>query len=110
VPGQVPIAGEALIDWPVSLDLAFFFPRPASHFQTGRNAGTLKGSAPIWHASKPDRDNLDKAVLDALVHWHILADDSLVCHGHIIKRYLAPGMTTTPGCLIRIAHPPEVPR
>jgi Holliday junction resolvase RusA-like endonuclease len=37
-----------------------------------------------YHAKKPDRDNLDKAVMDALkgLAW---IDDSQVCDGRIIK-------------------------
>lgn len=39
----------------------------------------------IWHIKKPDRDNLDKAVLDALtgIFWH---DDCQVCSGTIEKQ------------------------
>jgi Holliday junction resolvase RusA-like endonuclease len=44
----------------------------------------------IWHVKKPDRDNLDKAVLDALtgIFWH---DDCQVCSGSIEKRIAGGG-------------------
>lgn len=74
------------IDQPIRVDCIFYFPRPKAHYGTGKNLGKLKDNAPVWHTKKPDRDNLDKFVLDALskVFWR---DDSLVCDGRIIKLY-----------------------
>lgn len=79
-------APDELLDCPLRVDLHFYFPRPKSHFGTGKNSGTLKSSAPFHYTSKPDRDNLDKLVLDALtgVFWR---DDSLVCRGWLQKEY-----------------------
>ena len=81
----VPILG------PVRVELTFVFPRPKSHYRTGKNAGVLRDDAPTWHTSKPDRDNLEKAVLDALTQlggfWR---DDSQVCAGSVSKRYGSP--------------------
>ena len=37
------------------------------------------------HTSRPDRDNLDKAILDALVRAGVLPDDAVVADGRIIK-------------------------
>jgi Holliday junction resolvase RusA-like endonuclease len=66
-----------LIRGPVSVHVAFFLPRPKCHFGTGRNATSLKGSAPEHHAQKPDCDKLLRGTLDALkgVVW---VDDSQV--------------------------------
>ena len=79
-------APEQLLSGPLRVDLSFYFHRPKAHFGTGRNAGTLKLSAPTHYTSKPDRDNLDKLVLDALtgIFW---IDDSQVCDGRITKQY-----------------------
>ena len=57
--------------------LVFYMPRPKSHYRTGKNAGKLKESAPIFHIKKPDIDNLVKFVLDALagVYWK---DDTII--------------------------------
>lgn len=76
-----PLAG------PLRIDLIFHFPRPKGHYRTGKRAGELRDDAPIWHVSKPDRDNCDKAVLDALKAMRFLSDDCIVCDGRIQKRY-----------------------
>jgi len=79
-------APEKLIDQAIRVDTTFYMPRPKSHYGTGRNSDKLKGSAPTFHIKKPDRDNLDKLVLDALtgVVW---TDDSIICKGLIEKVY-----------------------
>ena len=51
---------------PVKVSAQFFLPRPKSHYGTGKNAGKLKGSAPLLHTNKPDVDNLQKWVFDCL--------------------------------------------
>lgn len=75
----------------VCVDVTFFFPRPKSHFTS---KGALKPNAPLWHTSKPDRDNLDKAVLDVLTTKQVLADDKDACDGKIRKLYALPGEAT----------------
>jgi len=50
----------------ISMKLGFYFVRPKSHFGTGKNAGRLKESAPMFHNKKPDLDNLVKFVVDSL--------------------------------------------
>jgi Holliday junction resolvase RusA-like endonuclease len=51
---------------PIRVKLTFFIPRPKGHYGTGRNATTLKASAPRFPISSPDLDKLTRAVLDAL--------------------------------------------
>lgn len=91
------------IDAPVLLELEFVMPRPLSHFGTGKNAGTLKASAPMFHTIKPDGDNLTKAVMDALSDCGVWRDDSLVYYYSAAKRYAAPGERA--GCLVEISIP-----
>jgi hypothetical protein len=43
-----------LWEGPVGLALVFTLTRPKGHFGTGRNAGTVKLSAPTWPVVKPD--------------------------------------------------------
>ena len=83
--------------WAVSCSLCFCLPRPKGHF---RSNGDLKPGVHIYHTSKPDRDNLEKAVLDALTNLGVWRDDSQVCAGEVRKRYTDPGKM--PGCRILI--------
>lgn len=50
----------------VIVRLDVWFPRPKSHYGTGRNAGVLKASAPASHRQKPDWDKVVRGILDAL--------------------------------------------
>jgi len=84
---------------PLCVDLTFWFPRPQSHYKG--KAKVLRPSAPIWHTTKPDRDNLDKAVMDALTQAGIWRDDKQVCDGRIRKMYCEPG---NEGCQVEISE------
>jgi Holliday junction resolvase RusA-like endonuclease len=68
--------------YPVLLHVQCFMPRPMSHMG---KAGK-KDSAPFYHTSRPDADNLMKAIKDSLsgVCWY---DDAQVCDERIIKLY-----------------------
>jgi Holliday junction resolvase RusA-like endonuclease len=57
---EVPWAG------PVSLTVYWFLPRPRSHYHTGKHAGELRPDAPVHCATKPDIDNLEKLLTDAM--------------------------------------------
>lgn len=85
---------------PLCVSLTFHFPRPKSH---RRKTGDLKPGAPVWHTAKPDRDNSDKAVLDALTNLGIWGDDRQVCDGRIRKVY-ADGRS---GCWVEIREAPH---
>lgn len=73
-----------IIEVPVSVDIVFYFPRPRSHYGTGKNAAKLKSSAPFWVISKScgDLDKLLRSTFDALSvssgGAEILKDDSQV--------------------------------
>ena len=68
---------------PLRVDCTFVFPRPKSMIWKKRPMQRER------HAKKPDRDNCDKAVLDALsgLMW---ADDCQVCAGQI-EKWIAGG-------------------
>lgn len=68
---------------PLRLDVYFFFARPKAHYNS---KGAVKENAALWKISKPDRDNLDKFVMDAMTKV-FFNDDSQVCAGEIIKMY-----------------------
>ena len=92
--------GIVIPDGPIRVNSSFYFRRPKSHFRTGKNAHLLRDDAPEWHTQKPDRDNLDKAVLDALTQLGCWSDDCQVCAGEISKRWAPLG--SGPGCLLEI--------
>lgn len=79
---------KAPLTGPLQISLEFVMPRPQSHYRTGKNIGRMKDTAPRWHISKPDLDNLVKGAKDALkgVAWN---DDSQVAvYGETRKRYI----------------------
>ena len=77
---------------PVRVNLRFYFKRPQ------RLLRKRDPVARIWHTGKPDRDNLDKAVLDCLTDAGWWADDSQVCAGELTKFYCNKG--GTPGLVV----------
>lgn len=81
---------------PVRLDLCAFFPRPQYLMKPSSPAG------PIRYAAKPDRDNMDKAVLDTLKNAGLFRDDAQVCAGEIEKWYVAKD--GAPGVRIIATH------
>lgn len=75
-------SGKAL-ECPFQVHLRFVFPRPKSM------VWKTKEMTSIRHTKKPDRDNLEKAVLDALtgIFW---VDDCQVCAGPV-EKWIAGG-------------------
>jgi len=56
---------------PIMLNISWVIARPKSHFRTGKHADELRADAPVFCHKKPDIDNLEKLLLDALngVFW-----------------------------------------
>lgn len=83
---QTAMLGSPQYDGPISLNVTAVFPVPESWSKKRRQEAQ-------WHTSKPDGDNLLKAVGDGLngVVWK---DDSQVASARIIKVYgETPGLT-----------------
>jgi len=76
--------------------MRFVMPRPKAHHY--RASWQLKPTAPRYVTSKPDADNLAKAVLDALTDVSAWTDDSLVVSLSVVKTY---GSET--GCDVQIS-------
>jgi len=74
--------GEPLTG-PLRVDIDFVFPR------TSDMIWKRKPMPRVWHSKKPDRDNLDKAVLDGLnkILWR---DDAQICDGRL-RKFIAAG-------------------
>lgn len=85
---QVPLEG------PLRVDITFLMPRPARLRKKKSPPGR------IWFASKPDRDNLDKAVLDAMTQTGWWIDDAQVVSGMVQKVYCA--VDEAPGAIIAV--------
>jgi len=75
---QVGDAERQPFDGPLELDVLFVFGRPRSHFGTGRNAGRLKPSAPVYCSTRPDLDKLVRAIGDALAGIAVVDDAAFV--------------------------------
>lgn len=84
---------KKLIEGPIEMQLVFIFPRSKS--QTWKN----KPMHRMEHTKKPDLDNLEKAILDALngVAW---VDDSQVCR--VLKEKLIASGDESPRAIVRI--------
>lgn len=94
--------GEApRLTGPIVLNLTFIMQRPKSHFGTGRNAKNLKASAPKCHTVKPDKDNLEKFVMDSL-NGYMWVDDCQVVDGRARKIYCDPEDVFGPRTLIKV--------
>ena len=89
---ETPLAG------PLVVSFVFAMPRPKSHFGTGRNASTLKASAPSMHTGKPDALKLARSTEDALtgIAW---LDDCQTVDLRIRKVY-----AERPGCWVTITE------
>ncbi len=102
----VVVAGERTkpyppIEGPVKVSITFFMPRPRRLYRKKDPAG------PMYHTSKPDRDNLEKAVLDALTEAGWWRDDCQVCAGEVKKLYHAKD--DSPGATILIQELTDAP-
>jgi len=76
----------------LAVAMEFRFPRPKSHY----TSKGLRSTAPKFHTSRPDADNLAKFVADALngIFWH---DDSCIARLIVEKQY-----NEVPGVFVRI--------
>jgi len=85
----------------VSLRIRFFIQRPKGHYVASKPERGLRATAPVRHISKPDADNLAKAVMDCLTQcgWFWI-DDAQVAVLGVSKNYADSGT----GALIEIGE------
>jgi crossover junction endodeoxyribonuclease RusA len=86
---RAAMAGRPPLPGPLELDVAFMFGRPKSHYRTGRNAGRLKPSAPIYCDKRPDLDKLLRAIGDAITGI-VVVDDAAIVELRARKAYGSP--------------------
>ena len=75
--------GNQRIDFPIRVDILAVFKRPKRLMRQKDPQGML------WKSTRPDADNVRKAVLDGMAR--ILEDDALVVDGRTCKCYGAKG-------------------
>lgn len=92
-------APPAPLDGPVRVDEIFYLPRPQRLYRRRDPDG------PVVCTSRPDRDNLDKLILDALKTAGYFRDDAQVCDGYPRKLYHAK--TGKPGAAVRVSVPAD---
>ena len=90
----LPLRPAAPLDGPIRLDADFYFPRPK--YMAGRKVP----DGEIPHTARPDRDNLEKALLDCLTTVGVFVDDCQVCAGEVRKFYASKA--DRPGAVIAI--------
>jgi len=78
---------HVLITGAVEVVVTFIFPRLKGHYGTGKNAGVLKGGAPLAHTTSPDLDHLQRTLGDALKLAGLIKDDALICSWQATKIY-----------------------
>jgi Holliday junction resolvase RusA-like endonuclease len=97
-------AGLAMpIHRPIAMRIEWLFPRP-KRLMTRKSP---KGR--IWHVSKPDDDNLEKAVKDAITDAGVWADDSLCCRMAKEKVYAAVGEEPGTWVAVSVMRTDEAP-
>ena len=81
--GWQPLTGA------VDVDIEVFLPRPKSHYGTGRNAQTVKHTAPTHPTGRNsgDADKIARAILDALTSAGVWRDDSQVVDLGVSKQW-----------------------
>lgn len=97
------MAGRPLMHGPLELHVIIYVPRPKGHYGTGRNAETVKASAPAFPTVKPDITKLLRAIEDACtsICWR---DDAQIVIQHASKRYGEPARA-----IVAIADAPPAP-
>lgn len=114
-----PYGGEKADEHqPLDVAITWSLERPKSHWGTGRNADTLKPSAPAYPATGLDVDKLQRAVFDALQQSGVIRNDAQIIDPLPRKRYaltrdqtiaqgpLQDDVLPCPGVVIRI-YPKE---
>lgn len=89
-----PFLPTTPLNFPLRIDVAFFFPRPAKFMRK------KDPEYPISCTAKPDVDNALKAVINCLTTIGMWRDDALICSSTVEKFYTAK--ESAPGAAIQI--------
>ena len=97
---------DELLLGPVAVTMTFYVARPKGHYGSGRNAGTLKASAPPFPIVKPDALKLARGTEDAMtgIVWR---DDAQVVDLGVRKRYGLPERAEITVCPLSAPQSPH---
>ncbi|MEL6396609.1 MAG: RusA family crossover junction endodeoxyribonuclease [Planctomycetota bacterium] len=79
--GRGPLIG------PIELELTLVWSLPKTRRVGSKPTREPKSGISQWQVSKPDRDNSEKPVQDALTHARVWQDDCQVCEGPVRKLF-----------------------
>jgi crossover junction endodeoxyribonuclease RusA len=80
---------EGIFRGALSVSYTFVFPRPKSHFRTGKFSNVLRDNAPSYCDSvSKDLDNLEKFYADSFNSIHYVDDRQIVIHDRSFKRWV----------------------
>lgn len=108
-PETTVLAGDAVFGGdPVQVVYELRVERPKSHYRGNDPLKPLKDKAPKWPGQRPDIDNYEKAIYDALGDWRhegpvLWLDDGQVVAVNQVERYALDG--EAPGLRIAVGLP-----
>lgn len=85
----------------VRMDIIAYFPIPKSYSKKQRREIEEHH---FWYGKKPDKDNIDKSVMDAL-NGIAYKDDSMIVTGRTMKKYCRPDQE--PKLIVMLSDPEE---
>lgn len=85
----------------VRMDILAYFPIPKSYTKKQRREIEEHH---FWYGKKPDKDNIDKSVMDAL-NGIAYKDDSMIVAGLTMKKYCHPDQE--PKIVVMLSDPEE---
>jgi Holliday junction resolvase RusA-like endonuclease len=91
-------AGIKPVSSAVIVNINFHFRRPKNHFGSGRNSNIIKPTAPVHHIQTPDKDKLERAVLDGLAGV-VYLNDAQVVDGRVSKSWLYSPYAESKACI-----------
>lgn len=91
---------------PLRVWMTFFLARPKGHYCTGKRAGQLRESAPVYPTVYPDVSKLARATEDALTDAGVWRDDAQVVEYVILEKRYIGDASPLPGAIITVERMP----
>jgi Holliday junction resolvase RusA-like endonuclease len=78
---------------PLVLRATFFHKRLAAHYGTRKGEKYLREGAPVYVATTPDIDKVQRSTFDGLTQSGLIADDKFIVVVHLQQKYSDTGFT-----------------